>query len=160
MNDTEIKWDECYDVLVIGSGAAGMTAALRAHDLGLNALVIGKSGKYGGTSAVSGGGIWISDNHPFSALGGSDSAEEAIAPTARSTTSVSHLEKHNRVRFEAQPHYTDYYPGVTGGKPGYRSMAPQPFDAAALGEEFMRMRAPSPGTMLQPRISAASQPAL
>lgn len=79
MNDAEIKWDECCDVLVIGSGAGGMTAALRAHDLGLNALVIEKSAQYGGTSAVSGGGIWIPNNHRIRALGGSDSAEEAIA---------------------------------------------------------------------------------
>ncbi|MGH8330664.1 MAG: FAD-binding protein, partial [Pseudomonas sp.] len=59
MNAAGIKWDECCDVLVIGSGAGGMTAALRAHDLGLNALLIEKSAEYGGTSAVSGGGIWI-----------------------------------------------------------------------------------------------------
>ena len=170
MNDAEIKWDECCDVLVIGSGAGGMTAALRAHDLGLNALVIEKSAEYGGTSAVSGGGIWIPDNHRISALGGSDSAEEAIAYIKAVTHGeiddgrieayvehgremVQYLEKHTRVRFEAQPHYADYYPEVAGGKTGYRSMDPRPFNAAALGEEFLRMRAPSPGTLMMGRMA-------
>ncbi|MGH8382859.1 FAD-binding protein [Pseudomonas sp.] len=170
MNDAGIKWDECCDVLVIGSGAGGMTAALRAHDLGLGALVIEKSSEYGGTSAVSGGGIWIPDNHRISALGGQDSAEEAIAYLKAVTRGeiddgrietyveqgrkmVEYLEQHSRVRFEAQPHYADYYPEVPGGKAGYRSMDPQPFDAAALGEEFLRMRAPSPGTLMMGRMA-------
>lgn len=170
MNDAEIKWDECCDVLVIGSGAGGMTAALRAHDLGLNALVIEKSAEYGGTSAVSGGGIWIPNNHRISALGGSDSAEEAIAYIKAVTHGeiddgrieayvehgremVEYLEQHTRVHFEAQPKYADYYPEVAGGKPGYRSMDPKPFDAAALGEEFLRMRAPSPGTLMMGRMA-------
>jgi len=116
MNAAGIKWDECCDVLVIGSGAGGMTAALRAHDLGLNALLIEKSGEYGGTSAVSGGGIWIPNNHRINALGGSDSAAEAIAYIRAVTHGeiddgrieayvehgremVEYLEKHTRVRF-------------------------------------------------------------
>ncbi|POF41386.1 3-oxosteroid 1-dehydrogenase [Pseudomonas laurylsulfativorans] len=170
MNAAGIKWDECCDVLVIGSGAGGMTAALRAHDLGLNALLIEKSGEYGGTSAVSGGGIWIPDNHRIKALGGSDSAAEAIAYIRAVTHGeiddgrieayvehgremVEYLEKHTRVHFEAQPRYSDYYPEVEGGKPGYRSMDPQPFDASELGEEFLRMRAPSPGTLMMGRMA-------
>ncbi|MCO7569502.1 FAD-binding protein [Pseudomonas chlororaphis] len=170
MKHAKIKWDECCDVLVIGSGAGGMTAALRAHDLGLNTLLIEKSGEYGGTSAVSGGGIWIPDNHRVQALGGSDSVAEGIAYIRAVTHGeiddgrieayveqgrdmVRYLEERTRVRFEAQPAYADYYPEVPGGKPGYRSMDPQPFDAAELGEEFLRMRAPSPGTLMMGRMA-------
>src|SRR5688500_17252647 len=51
------------DVLVVGSGAGGMLSALRAHDLGLSTVLIEKSDRYGGTTAVSGGGIWIPNNH-------------------------------------------------------------------------------------------------
>jgi 3-oxosteroid 1-dehydrogenase len=170
MNAAGIKWDECCDVLVIGSGAGGMTAALRAHDLGLNALLIEKSAEYGGTSAVSGGGIWIPDNHRIKVLGGCDSAAEAIAYIRAVTHGeiddgrieayvehgrkmVEYLERHTRVRFEAQPRYADYYPEVEGGKPGYRSMDPQPFDAAELGEEFLHMRPPSPGTLMMGRMA-------
>jgi len=165
-----IRWDECCDVLVIGSGAGGMTAALRAHDLGLDTLVIEKSGQYGGTSAVSGGGIWIPDNHRVRALGGEDSAAQAIAYLKAVTqgevddgrieayvehgrTMVEYLERETRVRFEAQAQYTDYYPEVPGGKPGYRSMDPLPFNAAQLGEEFLRMREPSPGTLMMGRMA-------
>ncbi|MCU0091370.1 FAD-binding protein [Pseudomonas koreensis] len=170
MKAAEIKWDECCDVLVVGSGAGGMTAALRAHDLGLNVLLIEKSNEYGGTSAVSGGGIWIPGNHRIEALGGSDSAAEAIAYIRAVTHGeiddgrieayvehgkqmVEYLEQKTRVRFEAQARYADYYPEVEGGKPGYRSMDPQPFDAAELGEEFLRMRAPSPGTLMMGRMA-------
>lgn len=170
MNDGKINWDESCDVLVVGSGAGAMTAALRAHDLGLQVLLIEKSEQYGGTSAVSGGGIWIPNNHRIAALGGSDSAAEAIAYIRAVTEGeiddgrikayvehgremVEYLERHSRVRFEAQPGYADYYPEVPGGKPGYRSMDPQPFDAAELGEEFLHMRAPSPGTLMLGRMA-------
>lgn len=170
MNDAVIRWDECCDVLVIGSGAGGMTAALRARDLGLDTLLIEKSDEYGGTSAVSGGGIWIPCNHRIRALGGEDSAAEAIAYiravtrgeiddgrieayVAHGREMVEYLELHSHVRFEAQPQYADYYPEVPGGKSGYRSMDPLPFDAALLGGEFLRMRAPSPGTLMMGRMA-------
>ncbi|WP_160288041.1 FAD-dependent oxidoreductase [Pseudomonas knackmussii] len=163
------EWDHECDVLVVGSGAGGMTAALRARDLGLDVLVVEKSDRYGGTSAVSGGGIWIPCNHRIAALGGSDSPQEAIryirtvtqgvvddsrieAYVENGRRMVEYLERNSRVRFEAQPEYADYYPETPGGKPGYRSMDPMPFDARLLGEEFARMRAPSPGTLMMGRI--------
>src|ERR1700757_1663873 len=66
---------ETYDVIVVGSGAAGMTAALRAAELGLNVLIVEKAHKYGGTSATSGGVAWIA-NH---GLGGTtDTREESL----------------------------------------------------------------------------------
>jgi 3-oxosteroid 1-dehydrogenase len=66
---------ETYDVIVVGSGAAGMTAALRAADLGLKVLIVEKAHKYGGTSATSGGVAWIA-NH---GLGGTtDTREESL----------------------------------------------------------------------------------
>ncbi|WP_439888369.1 FAD-dependent oxidoreductase [Pseudomonas sp. MBLB4123] len=176
MNEDKIYWDECCDVLVVGSGAGAMTAALRAHDLGLDVLLIEKSAQYGGTSAVSGGGIWIPNNHRIAALGGSDSVEEGIryiravtqgeiddgrieAYVEHGRAMVEYLEAHSRVRFEAQPRYADYYPEVEGGKPGYRSMDPLPFDAAELGEEFLRMRPPSPGTLMLGRMAMTMQEA-
>jgi 3-oxosteroid 1-dehydrogenase len=163
-------WDETCDVLVIGSGAGGMTAALRAHDLGLRVLLVEKSAEYGGTSAVSGGGIWIPNNHRMAALGGSDSFEEAVqylhavtqgeiedgrieAYVDNAREMVEYLALHSRAQFEAQATYTDYYPTVPGSKPGYRSMDPCPFDASLLGQEFLRMRAPSPGTLMMGRIA-------
>lgn len=170
MTVNNTHWDASYDVVVVGSGAGAMTAALRAHDLGLKVLVIEKSDRYGGTSAVSGGGIWIPNNHRVPELGGSDSDAEAVGYikavigdpdndgrietyVAQAKEMVKYLERGTHARFEAQAQYADYYPEVEGGKPGYRSMDPLPFDARKLGEEFYRMREPSPGTLMFGRIA-------
>ena len=66
---------QAYDVVVVGSGSAGATAALRACELGLSVLIIEKAHKYGGTSATSGGVLWI-PNHGLSK--GTDSREQAL----------------------------------------------------------------------------------
>jgi 3-oxosteroid 1-dehydrogenase len=66
---------EIYDVIVVGSGAAGALAALRAAELGLSVLIVEKAHKYGGTSATSGGVLWI-PNHGLTKNG--DSREQAL----------------------------------------------------------------------------------
>jgi 3-oxosteroid 1-dehydrogenase len=68
--------NEVYDVIVVGSGAAGATAALRAAELGLSVLIVEKAHKYGGTSATSGGVIWI-PNHQLQP--NDDNREQALA---------------------------------------------------------------------------------
>ncbi|MGJ8669701.1 MAG: FAD-dependent oxidoreductase [Oceanococcus sp.] len=164
------KWDHSYDVVVVGSGAGGMTAALCAKAKGLSALVIEKSDKYGGTSAVSGGGIWIPNNDQMEALGCSDSYEEAktyldhltegeVEPKRldayirRSREMVSFMAERFGVKYNSIPIYPDYFPHKPGGKPGYRTMEPADFDAAKLGDEFAHQRAPYPGTLLMSRIA-------
>ncbi len=72
-----MKMDAC-DVLVIGSGSAACSAALRTARGGLRVLVIEKSEWLGGTSAMSGSGVWIPANHLAAADGISDSREDAI----------------------------------------------------------------------------------
>ena len=59
IDDSQRGWDAEHDVIVVGSGAGGMTAALCAAEQGLSAVVVEKDAQFGGTSAVSGGGIWI-----------------------------------------------------------------------------------------------------
>lgn len=78
-NQQVVHWDAVYDVVVVGSGAGAMTAALRAHDQGLSVLMVEKAAEYGGTTAISGGGIWIPCNDQIEALGGNDSREQAQA---------------------------------------------------------------------------------
>lgn len=164
------RWDDGYDVVVVGSGAGAMTAALRAHDLGLSVLVIEKSEVFGGTTAISGGGIWIPCNDQISALGGSDSYEEALtylqavvgADFERSRIDaylengpkmVRYLATQAQTHFHAVPRYPDYYPDREGGKPGYRTMEPASFDAGRLGDLFDQLREPSPATLIGGRIA-------
>lgn len=162
--------DATYDVVVVGSGAGAMTAALRAHDQGLSVLVVEKSPVYGGTTAVSGGGIWIPCNDQIAALGGCDSYDEAItylrdvvgedfdpqridAYLENGPKMVGWLAKYAQTHFHAVPRYPDYYPDRKGGKPGYRTMEPAAFDASRLGEHFDELRAPSPSTLIGGRIA-------
>ena len=64
-----------FDVVVVGSGAGALLAAIRAADEGLKALVVEKMPQLGGTSATSGGGIWIPDNHDMPKAGLRDSVQ-------------------------------------------------------------------------------------
>ncbi len=163
-------WDREVDVLVVGSGAGGMTAALCAKDRGLDTLLIEKSDKYGGTSAVSGGGIWVPCNKQMEKLGCADSFAEAkgyvelltegeVEPRRldaylkRAAEMVHYMAERFQVRFRAISIYPDYFPHLPGGKPGYRTMEPEDFDASLLGDEFDNQRAPYPGTLLMGRIA-------
>ncbi|MGB0219478.1 MAG: FAD-dependent oxidoreductase [Sinimarinibacterium flocculans] len=169
MNDSK-QWDAEYDVVVVGSGGGGMTAALVAHGHGLKSVVVEKSDKYGGTSAVSGGGIWIPCNDDIARTGGSDSYEEALTylkhvtggevPQARieaylqnAPEMVRYLARTFDVKYANVPKYPDYYPKAPGGKEGWRSMQPAAFDAKQLGEEFDNQRESFKGTLLMGRIA-------
>lgn len=68
---------ETYDVVVVGSGAAGLVAAVRAAEAGLTVLVLEKADRLGGTSAVGGGVMWSPCNHLMEREGFRDSAEDA-----------------------------------------------------------------------------------
>lgn len=167
---SQTGWDQEYDVVVVGSGGGGMTAALCAQAQGLSSVVVEKSDKYGGTSAVSGGGIWIPCNDDIARTGGSDSYEEALTylkhlignevPQARieaylknAPEMVRYLAKTFDVRYGNVPKYPDYYPNQPGGKEGWRSMQPAEFDAALLGDEFDNQRESFKGTLLMGRIA-------
>src|SRR5579872_3455142 len=76
MNDTQAQ-QYVFDVVVVGSGAGALLAACRAADRGLSVVVIEKTALYGGTSAVSGGGIWVPCNHHIAELGVTDTREAA-----------------------------------------------------------------------------------
>jgi succinate dehydrogenase/fumarate reductase flavoprotein subunit len=73
------SWDRTVDVVIVGSGGAALTAAPLAHDGGAEVLVIEKASMLGGTTAVSGGGVWLPGNHVMRAAGIDDSREAALA---------------------------------------------------------------------------------
>jgi 3-oxosteroid 1-dehydrogenase len=149
------SWDETVDFLVVGSGGGGLTAAIRAHDLGASALVIEKAPVYGGSTAWSGGVIWVPNNLHMDALGIADSPEEGLQYLERITAGSStperlrayvetaprmmqYLAEHSWLRFQPIEDYPDYYPELPGGKLGGRSCEPCELDALKLGEEFRR----------------------
>ena len=162
--------DHSFDVVVVGSGAGGMLAAICAHDFGNSVVVIEKGDVYGGTTAISGGAVWVPCNHHIAELGGTDSYDDALAYLKAATRGmvsearlrayldsapqmVRYLETRTRMRYRGMPHYPDYYPDLAGAKDGYRTMDPVPFDAALLGDEFDRLRPPSPGTLIAGRVA-------
>ncbi|MFF9066590.1 FAD-dependent oxidoreductase [Streptomyces sp. NPDC014891] len=149
MNDT---WDHTYDVVVVGSGAAGLAAAVTARLRGLTALVVEKTDLYGGSTALSGGAIWVPGNFHLDAAGLGDTPEKARAyldatvgdrvPAERKDAYLAHgprmvREFHDRtaIRFVHTPGYSDYYPERLGGSPQGRSIEPQVFDLRKLGPE-------------------------
>jgi predicted RND superfamily exporter protein/succinate dehydrogenase/fumarate reductase flavoprotein subunit len=158
------------DVIVVGSGGGAMLAAIRAADNGLSVLVVEKCAQYGGTTAISGGGIWIPNNHLGEQAGAKDSFEEALAYVRACVTPhfdearvraylqagprlVRYLHERTRVRFTALPHYADYFQHKPCAKPGFRSLDPAPFDAAQLGGDFALQRPPLGATLIGGRLS-------
>ena len=145
------------DVLVIGSGAGAMTAALRAAHDKLNVLIVEKANRYGGTSATSGGGLWIPCNHLMKSVGIDDSREKALnymrklcaddvavenieAFVDNAPSMLKWLEDNSHVRYMAMEYYADYYQEVDGAAPGGRSIDPLPYQAQALGDEFLNLQ--------------------
>jgi 3-oxosteroid 1-dehydrogenase len=72
-------WDEVFDVVVVGSGMAGVATALAARDIGLRAILLEKVDKLGGGTSFSMGGLWIGNNHLARAAGYADSREDVLA---------------------------------------------------------------------------------
>ncbi len=71
--------EDAYDVVIVGSGAAGLSCAVAAAELGLSCIVLEKAEKFGGGTAISAGSLWVGANHLNAAAGGSDSIEEVTA---------------------------------------------------------------------------------
>ncbi|MFT5483906.1 MAG: 3-oxosteroid 1-dehydrogenase [Halieaceae bacterium] len=167
MTNSPDSWDHEYDVVVVGSGNGALTAAVVAHDGGARVLVIEKADKYGGTSASSGGGVWVPNNRYAKAAGADDSPEDAraylesvspegkISPELLDTYAeqapkmIDYLhENTNWVRYETLEHYPDYFPENPGGKVGHRSMEPTPVHGSELGVDFADLGEQHPATAM------------
>lgn len=142
---------EVYDVIVIGSGAAGAMAALRAADAGLSVIVIEKAHKYGGTAATSGGVMWV----PGHGLEKSDDTREEVLQYLSRIITVPIQHKRLESFLDAAPKMIsylkesgiklmpgagfDYFPTITGSRSD-RSVVCSPFDGRELKDHFFELR--------------------
>lgn len=154
-----------YDVIVVGTGAAGLTAAVTAACEGERVLLVEKSKLIGGTTAISGGMIWVPANDRMAEVGRPDSLDEArtyldatVPPgldpavreafLTRGNEAIGYLDARTDVKLQPVVSYPDYYPDQPGAKLGARVLEAVPFDAGVLGQWFRRMRSPLPDFML------------
>jgi 3-oxosteroid 1-dehydrogenase len=169
-------WDHSTDVLIVGSGNGAMTAALCCHEMGTrDVLVIEKADKYGGTSSLSGGGVWIPCSHYAFEAGAKDSPEEAreylkqtipdYVPGDMLDTYVAEGPKmlrfmHSRtqMRYESLGMYPDYYTDLPGAKTGHRSMEPATVNISEL-EDWKNLRQTHHMMYLFDRISMTQKEA-
>jgi 3-oxosteroid 1-dehydrogenase len=151
------NWTHTTDVVIVGTGAAGLSAAVTALVRGCSVMILEKSSLVGGTTAVSGGVVWVPNNHHMQELGLQDSREEALAYMKRcglgrsSDEHVEHyldtapgvirfLEENTGIRFSAMATYPDYQPELEGGKSGGRALDNDLLDASELGPWAAKLR--------------------
>jgi len=151
--------EETFDVVVVGSGAAGLSAALTASIHGLSVVVIEKAATLGGSTAISGGAVWVPDNPHISTIGRTESRADVLAYLGamlgnrlkpdmvgafldRGPEMVAFLEKHTELRLIPRAVSPDYHPGLPGAAQGGRTLDPAPFDGRRLGAAFKRLRMP------------------
>lgn len=153
-----MKRHEC-DVLVVGSGAGGLATAVAAAHRRLDVLVVEKEPVFGGTSARSGGWMWIPCNGPAQRAGVEDSiaaarrylqheagahfdAARVDAFLETGPRAVEFFETETKLQFDLGPTFADYHPDAPGGVDGGRSIVARPFDGRDLGPEIRRLRPP------------------
>jgi len=153
------EWGTTVDVVIVGSGGGGMVAALTAHQAGATALVLEKQDLVGGSTAMSGGVVWVPDNPVMRAAGIPDSYDEAMAhfeavvgdvgpassPARRHAfltagpEMISFLQDLG-VGFVHCLGYSDYYSNAPGGIDEGRAVEPTAFDGRVLGEWLPKLQ--------------------
>jgi 3-oxosteroid 1-dehydrogenase len=156
--DQDDAWNHQVDFLVVGSGCGGLTAALTAQAHGLDTLVIEKTAVYGGSTALSGGNIWIPNNPTLRREGLADSRDDVRryldavvgdrVPAANVDAFIDNGPRTMEFLEDASPHlqfqwctgYSDYHPEQPGGRARGRTIEPLPFDLKRLGDDEQWLR--------------------
>jgi len=157
--DSQQSFDQVFDLIVVGSGAGGLSAAITAKLHGLDVLVVEKEAQYGGTTARSGGWLWIPMNPLAIAAGVEDSIESAKTYLRHETGEffdekridaflrtgpemIGFFQEHTAVRFDAGYLFPDYHPDTAGGMSGGRPIVAAAFDARELGDHLHKLARP------------------
>ncbi len=167
------KWDLETEVLVLGTGCAGLPAAILAHDNGAKVMVLERTAKVGGTTAVSGGGVWVPNNHLMKEKGIKDSKEAAMTYCKRLSGGkssdeliekyldvvpemIQYMVDNTPIKFEITE-LSDYHPEFEGAHQGNesRTLGPLLYDTNELGDAKENLRV-SP-TMSMPMTFSESR---
>lgn len=155
-----IETYEC-DVLVAGSGCSGMSAAITARSRGLDVLIVEKELRFGGTTARSGGWLWIPGTSLAKAYGIEEAPEQARtylrheagnnydaarvdAFLSAGPEAVDFFTTKTALRFDMPLVFPDYHAETPGGAQGGRSMVTRPFDGRELGDLIKTLGMPLP----------------
>ncbi|MBL8961972.1 MAG: FAD-dependent oxidoreductase, partial [Gemmatimonadetes bacterium] len=155
---------EC-DLLVVGAGAAGFSAAVTAAAAGLKVVMVEKAPYFGGSTCHSAGMVWIPGSRQARAAGITDDPAAAFAYleaeagdhlqrdaarvyVERGAEILAWFEDHAQLSFTLSPKWPDYHPPLPGSLAGGRSLGPSPFDGRVLGPRFAQLRPPLATTML------------
>ncbi len=147
------------DVVIVGSGGAGLTSAVVAANEGLDVLVVEKTAYFGGTTALSGGGIWIPGNHLAREAGMDDSPADGYSYieglvgdklrkdilatfTENAPKMLTYMHQNTDVRFSLHSDQPDYYLDIVGAKTDGRVLDPVDFDGRKTPEDLVKIRPP------------------
>lgn len=147
-----------YDLVVVGSGAAGLACAITAKKRGLDVVVLEKEPVFGGTTALSGGVLWIPLSHHGRKQNPADSVdavrafmqsetgafydEQAVAAFIENgPRMVEFFERETQMKF-VPTLYPDYHPDAPGGVDIGRSILAAPYDIRGLGKDMARLKRP------------------
>lgn len=156
-SDDGTRQERTVDVVVMGSGGGGLLAALTVARAGGSVVLVEKASTIGGTTAVSGGVIWVPCNHRMAEAGVSDSRDAALTYMKRiadgrapdelieryldaAPEMVRYVEAETEIQFTAMPSYPDYHPEFPGGVTGGRSLDNGLFDTTTLGAWQPKLR--------------------
>lgn len=154
-----MSFDETFDVVVVGSGAAGLSAALTASIHGLSVLVIEKAATLGGSTAISGGAVWVPGNPHLAEVNLTESREAVLTYLRailgnrmnlpmietfldRGPEMIAFLEKNTELRLAPRAISPDYQPDLPGAATGGRTLDPVVYDGKELGAAFTRLKRP------------------